>query len=55
MTVRLFHVSDDPQISNFEPRLIKDPNLGPNGKMVFAINERMLPNYLLPRDCPRVT
>jgi hypothetical protein len=26
-----------------------------DGRAVFAINERLLPNYLLPRDCPRVT
>ena len=32
-----------------------NPRLGPEDAVVFAINERLLPNYLLPRDCPRVT
>jgi hypothetical protein len=55
MTERLFHVSDNPDIVNFEPRSIMNPNLGLAGTAVFAISERLLPNYLLPRNCPRVT
>ena len=51
----LFHVSDDPNIACFEPRPVTNPGLGLNGKAVFAIMEQLLPNYLLPRDCPRVT
>jgi hypothetical protein len=34
---------------------VTNPNLTLAGEVVFAINEQMLPNYLLPRDCPRVT
>lgn len=47
----LFHVSDEPDIRIFEPRssvYIEDP-------VVWAIDLDRLPNYLLPRDCPRVT
>ncbi len=55
MTDSLFHVSDNPSITNFEPRLVTNPNLGLEGTAVFAITEQLLPNYLLPRDCPRVT
>lgn len=51
----LFHVSDNPNIVCFEPRPVTNPNLGLEGTAVFAINEQLLPNYLLPRDCPRVT
>ena len=32
-----------------------NPDLGLEGTAVFAITELLLPNYLLPRDCPRVT
>ncbi len=54
MTVpKLFHVSDDPDIEVFEPRPHATwPDLG---RRVWAIEERLLHNYLLPRDCPRVT
>ena len=47
----LYHVSENPNISIFEPRL------GPScdHPVVWAIDEGHLRNYLLPRDCPRVT
>jgi hypothetical protein len=49
MTV--FHVSDDPDIEVFEPRTI-----GATGEsLVWAIDDEHLRNYLVPRDCPRVT
>lgn len=53
---RLFHVSDRPDIPLFEPRPIRPdhPN-DPGRPIVWAITERLLHNYLLPRDCPRVT
>lgn len=47
--MRLFHISDDPAIVRFEPRPARDGAL-----KVWAIEERMVCNYLLPRDCPRV-
>ena len=48
---RLFHVSHDMFIERFEPRV---PPLGGN-PVVWAVDEEHLANYLLPRDCPRVT
>jgi hypothetical protein len=47
----LFHVSEESGIDRFEPRLVEtfpEP-------VVWAIDEDHLRNYLLPRDCPRVT
>lgn len=53
---RLYHVSEEAGISLFNPR---PPNLdianAPARPVVWAIGERLLHNYLLPRDCPRVT
>lgn len=53
---RLFHVSDQPDIPSFAPRPARPghPN-DPGRPVVWAIAERLLHNYLLPRDCPRVT
>jgi hypothetical protein len=47
----LFHVSEDAGIRLFEPRV---PS-AEGEPVVWAIDEQHLPNYLLPRDCPRVT
>ena len=52
---RLFHVSEEPGIEIFEPRPSPSFFAGIKGDVVFAIGERLLHNYLLPRDCPRVT
>jgi len=53
---RLFHASEQPGIVLFEPRLPRPDNpQGIDYPLVFAIEERLLHNYLLPRDCPRVT
>jgi hypothetical protein len=47
---RLFHVSETPGLTQFEPRVdARGRNL------VWAIAESRLHNYLLPRDCPRIT
>ncbi|MHB1456136.1 MAG: DUF6886 family protein [Armatimonadota bacterium] len=48
----LYHVSDEPGITLFEPR---ESRLGQQESLVWAIDFMHLPNYLLPRDCPRVT
>jgi hypothetical protein len=49
----LYHVSEEPDIARFEPRpSMVFPSLG---SVVWAIDEPHLVNYLLPRDCPRVT
>lgn len=56
MTRRLYHVSEEPGIAVFEPRLPGDHNpLRPSRPVVWAVEERLLHNYLLPRECPRVT
>jgi len=53
--IRLFHISQDPNIKIFIPRPSPSEINGLKGNVVFAISERLLHNYLLPRDCPRVT
>lgn len=46
----LFHVSEHAGIERFEPRA------GDGGDaLVWAVDRDRLRNYLLPRDCPRVT
>ena len=52
--MRLFHVSEDPNIQVFEPRLPTRKDLDPSVGLVWAIDETRLPNFLTPRDCPRV-
>src|SRR4051794_37972141 len=47
----LFHISDQPDIRLFEPR----PSKYTAEPVVWAIEDAKLRNYLLPRDCPRVT
>ena len=47
----LYHVSEEPSIGVFEPR-----QLAPSGEpLVWAIDDERLRNYLVPRECPRVT
>jgi hypothetical protein len=51
--VKLFHVSDRAGLTEFIPRpATLNAEVGP---FVWAVDERHLPNYLVPRDCPRVT
>lgn len=52
--MRLFHVSEDASIRRFEPRPVPSPDSGVVGDAVWAVAESHLPNYLLPRDCPRI-
>ena len=47
----LFHVSEESGIERFEPR----PSPYAGEPVVWAIDADRLRNYLLPRDCPRVT
>lgn len=55
-TFRLFHVSDKVGIMRFVPRLVRpDHPLALAQPVVWAVEDRLLHNYLLPRDCPRVT
>ena len=53
--MRLFHVSDRAGLTRFEPRPPPSLDAGVSDDVVWAIEERLLANYLLPRDCPRVT
>ena len=52
--MRLFHVSEEPDIAVFEPRIPTRADLGRDVGLVWAIDEARLPNYLTPRNCPRV-
>jgi hypothetical protein len=47
----LFHISDDAGIERFDPR----PSEYTADAVVWSIDADRLRNYLLPRDCPRVT
>jgi hypothetical protein len=47
----LFHVSEESGIGRFEPRASEYAA----GTVVWAIDAERLRNYLLPRECPRVT
>jgi hypothetical protein len=55
MSERLFHFSDDPAITRFEPRPPPSASSGVTDHVVWAVGARLRHNYLLPRDCPRVT
>lgn len=47
----LFHISEESGIQRFEPRASSYAD----EPVVWAIDARRLRNYLLPRECPRVT
>ena len=53
--IRLFHISDQPEIKLFEPRPSPHHSASVQGLMVWAVDQYHIQNYLLPRDCPRVT
>lgn len=53
--MRLFHVSEENNIELFEPRIPARNDLDKNTGLVWAIDEARLPNFLTPRNCPRVT
>lgn len=52
--MRLFHVSEDANITVFEPRVPARADLDPDVPLIWAIDEEHLSNFLTPRDCPRV-
>ena len=52
--MRLFHVSEDANIEIFYPRTPIRNDLDKTVGLVWAIDEERLPNFLTPRDCPRV-
>ena len=47
----LFHISEESGIARFEPRSSEYAS----GPVVWAIDAHRLHNYLVPRECPRVT
>lgn len=53
--MRLFHISQEESINKFIPRTHSRDDLDKTKKFVWSITEQCLPNYLTPRDCPRVT
>lgn len=53
--MRLFHVSEESSIEVFNPRTPTRNDLDKNVGLVWSIDEERLPNFLTPRDCPRVT
>ncbi len=52
-SMRLFHVSEEKDIRFFDPRPVTRRDLDQSKRYVWALNERYLPNFLTPRDCPR--
>lgn len=52
---RLFHVSEEAGIARFDPRPPPSTDSGVEGDCVWAVDQDHLINYLLPRDCPRIT
>lgn len=53
--MRLWHVSEEENIEIFHPRIPDRNDLDKTFGLVWAIDEQRLPNFLTPRDCPRVT
>lgn len=51
---RLFHVSEESNISVFHPRTPLRRDMDASVPLVWAISENRLMNFLTPRDCPRV-
>ena len=51
----LFHISEEGNIQKFIPKPSPAHYDQINSDVVFAITGELLHNYLLPRDCPRVT
>ena len=47
----LFHISEESGIERFEPRASEYAS----GSVVWAVDAARLRNYLVPRECPRVT
>ena len=53
--MRLFHVSEDPNIEVFHPRIpVRRTELDQSIGLIWSLVEPSMPNWLFPRDCPRV-
>ena len=53
--MKLYHISDKPGIKLFDPRPAPSKSAKQEDLMVWAVDHAHLQNYLLPRNCPRVT
>lgn len=53
--MRLFHVSEEENIEVFHPRIPKRKDIKTQEGLVWAVDDKRLPNFLTPRNCPRVT
>ena len=53
--MRLFHVSEKGNIDVFYPRIPEREDFDKSVGLVWSIDEKHLPNFLTPRDCPRIT
>lgn len=52
--MRLFHVSEESDIEEFVPRIPYREDMDKSKGLVWALTEPSLPNWLTPRNCPRV-
>jgi len=52
--MRLYHVSEESNILQFSPRIPVRNDLDKSKGLVWALTEACLPNFLTPRDCPRI-
>jgi hypothetical protein len=52
--IRLYHVSDDPDIAKFVPRITTRTDMQQTKGLVWALEESGIVNFLVPRQCPRV-
>ncbi|PEB51620.1 hypothetical protein CON65_20580 [Bacillus pseudomycoides] len=52
--MRIFHVSEEKRIQVFHPRKPTRTDLDPTKGLVWAIDDQCLPDFLMPRNCPRV-
>jgi hypothetical protein len=52
--MRLFHVSEESNIEKFIPRIPYREDMDKSKGLVWSLTESSLPNWLTPRDCPRV-
>jgi hypothetical protein len=51
----VYHVSEASNIEVFQPRVPPTSAAGTQSPVVWAVDRSYLPNYLVPRECPRVT
>ena len=51
----LFHISEEPRITQFDPRPSRSSHHQIREHVVWAVAEAKLYNYLVPRNCPRIS